>query len=251
MTTNKKILLIAGGVVAVLALVVMLFVGGILWFTFSAIGKSEAAQTARTFLQQNERLKSDIGEVRDFGFLVMGDINSNNAEGEASLLLKVIGSKKTVNSRVNLTYRNGRKWAVVGAYYTNEDGRVVELVDLHIGETSALYLGKDENVELLDEGNLEDKLLQAKEPVLVTFSGGLDVKTLQFVPGLLKVSQTYSPQVQFYLILVHIRPDLAEQYKVQTTPTLIMFQNGQEQERVVGAPSVEGISDMIEKQLKK
>jgi thioredoxin 1 len=249
--STKKILLIVCGIIAVLGLLVGLFVGGVVWIAFSTIGNSEAAQTAKTFLQQNEKLKSDIGEVRDFGFWVTGNINSNNSDGEASLQLKVIGSKKTVYSRVNLTYRNGREWAVVGAYYTNDAGRVVELVDLHKAESIDLFLGNDENIELLAEENLEDKLLQAKEAVVVTFSSGLDVKTMQFAPALLQVSQTYSPQVRFYLILVHARPDLVKQYKVQTTPTLIMFMNGREQERLIGASSVEEISEMIEKQLKK
>ncbi|HEY0083020.1 MAG TPA: cytochrome c oxidase assembly factor Coa1 family protein, partial [Pyrinomonadaceae bacterium] len=110
--TTKKILLIAGGVLTVLAFVVVLFVGGIVWVAFSTIGKSEAATTAKSFLQQNEELKSDIGDVRDFGFWVTGNINSHNTDGEATLNLKVIGERKTVPATVNLAYRSGREWVV-------------------------------------------------------------------------------------------------------------------------------------------
>ena len=55
--STKKIILIIAGVFAVLALIVALFVGGIVWFVFHTIGNSEAAETARTFLRNNEILK--------------------------------------------------------------------------------------------------------------------------------------------------------------------------------------------------
>ena len=55
---------------------------------------SEAAETARTYLRTNEELKRDIGEVNDFGWFVTGNINTQNADGEATLNLKVIGEKK-------------------------------------------------------------------------------------------------------------------------------------------------------------
>src|SRR5712691_2127765 len=71
MSTKKLILIIAGSL-AVLGLIVALFVGGIVWFAFHTIAKSEAAETARTFLRNNEILKQDIGEVKDFGSFVTG-----------------------------------------------------------------------------------------------------------------------------------------------------------------------------------
>ena len=73
--STKKIVLIIAGIVAVLALIVVLFVGGIAWFAFHTIANSEAAETARTFLRSNEILKQDIGEVKDFGWFVTGNIN--------------------------------------------------------------------------------------------------------------------------------------------------------------------------------
>ena len=61
--STKKIVLIIAGIVAVLALIVALFVGGIAFFVFRTIGNSDAANTARTYLRNNETLKQDIGEV--------------------------------------------------------------------------------------------------------------------------------------------------------------------------------------------
>jgi hypothetical protein len=125
--STKKIILIIAGILAVLGLIVALFVGGIFWFVFHTIGTSEAAETARTFLRQNEILKSDIGEVKDFGSFVTGNVNVQNTDGEATLNLKVIGEKRNVNATVNLSYRNNRSWRVTGATY-DRDGQTVDLL---------------------------------------------------------------------------------------------------------------------------
>ena len=125
--STKKLLLIIGGVIAVLALIVALFVGGIAWFVFHSIGSSKAAETARTYLRNNEMLKQDIGEVKDFGSFVTGNINVQNGDGVATLYLKAIGEKRTVNSRVDLSYRSNREWRVTGASY-DRDGQTIDLM---------------------------------------------------------------------------------------------------------------------------
>jgi len=125
--STKKLLLIIGGIIAVLVLVVALFVGGIAWFVFHTIGTSEAADTARTYLRSNARLRQDIGEVQDFGSFVTGQINVENGDGVATLHLKVIGEKRTVNARVDLSYRENRAWRVTGASYTR-DGQDIDLM---------------------------------------------------------------------------------------------------------------------------
>lgn len=126
--STKKILLIVFGIVGVLALLVALFVGGIVWFVFHTINSSEAAETARVYLKNNDTLKQDIGEVKDFGYFVTGQINQTNANGEATLHLKVIGEKKTVNATVALAYRNNRGWRVTDATYIR-DGQTFELME--------------------------------------------------------------------------------------------------------------------------
>ena len=124
--TTKKIVLIVVGIVSILALLVVLFVVGIGWFVFSTIGNSEAAETARTYLKTNEALKRDIGEVKDFGSFVTGNINVQNQSGEATLNLKVYGERKTVNATVSLAYRSNQNWRVTEAWY-DDDGRKVFL----------------------------------------------------------------------------------------------------------------------------
>ena len=124
--STKKIVLIIVGIVSLLALVVVLFVAGIVGFVFSTIGNSDAAETARTYLRTNEDLKRDIGEVKDFGWFVTGNIETRNQSGEATLNLKVKGEKKTVNATVSLLYRSNQNWRVTEAFY-DDNGRKVFL----------------------------------------------------------------------------------------------------------------------------
>jgi hypothetical protein len=134
-TSNKKVVLVIAGVVAGLALLVALFAGGIVGFVFYTLNHSEAAQTARTFLRQNERLRQDIGEVNNFGWFVTGNVHGEAGNGQATLTLKVIGARKTVSADVELAYRNGSHWRVVSAAYRNDAGRTVPLLDNYDGAT--------------------------------------------------------------------------------------------------------------------
>lgn len=125
--STKRIVLLVVGIVAVLVLIVALFVGGIAWFVFHTIGSSDAAETARTYLRGNEKLKQDIGEVKDFGSIVTGQINRQNSSGEATLNFKVYAERETVNATVSLSYRSNRGWRVTDASY-QRSGQTIELI---------------------------------------------------------------------------------------------------------------------------
>lgn len=125
--TKRQIVIILS-ILGVLALVVVLFVGAILGIVFYTLSESEAARTAKSFLQSNEKLKQEVGEVKDFGSIITGSINTRNDDGDATLNIKVIGERRTVNATVVLMYRAGRNWRVTDATYRNEAGETVELL---------------------------------------------------------------------------------------------------------------------------
>ena len=127
--TTQKIVLIIGGIVVAVVFLVLLFVGAIVGVAFYSISKSEAATVAKEFLRNNAALKQDIGDVQDFGSFVSGSINVHNDSGNATLHLKVIGARKTVNASVSLMYSSGRPWRVSSASYVNDRGETVNLLD--------------------------------------------------------------------------------------------------------------------------
>jgi hypothetical protein len=127
--TTKKIVLVVGGVVVVLGFLVICFVGGIIGFAFYQIGNSEAAARAKDFLRNSEKLKTEIGPVQDFGRIVTGNVSLNNGNGDATLHLKVIGARKTVNASVDLVLVRGGTWRVSSASYVNDSGQTIDLLD--------------------------------------------------------------------------------------------------------------------------
>lgn len=126
--TSKKVFLVIGGVVAGIGLLITIFVGLIVGIAFYSVSNSQAADTARTFLKNNQKLKQEIGEVTDFGTFVTGSVNSQGGEGEATLNFKTIGDRKTVDAKVALMYREGRAWRVTDASYVNDAGQTVDLM---------------------------------------------------------------------------------------------------------------------------
>ena len=132
--TTKKILIIVVAVALVIGLIVVVFVGGIIGVVFYSIGRSEAAETARDYLRTSERLKQDIGEIKDFGKIVTGNVQINNGSGTATINLKVIGERQTINASVDLIYRNGRPWQVTEASYENDKGQTIELLNPYKAE---------------------------------------------------------------------------------------------------------------------
>jgi hypothetical protein len=127
--TTKRLVFIITGVLGGIALLVALFVGVISGIVLYSINQSDAAATARSYLRRNEKLKREIGEVKDFGSLVTGNLNTRSGEGDATIKLKVRGERRTVNAEVALSYRRGSKWWVTDASFIDEKGVSVNLMD--------------------------------------------------------------------------------------------------------------------------
>ena len=129
--TTKKIVIIVVAVIITLVLLIAIFVGAVVGIVLYSVGNSEAAVVAKDFLRANEVLKRDIGEVKDFGTFITGNISVNNGNGAANLNLKVIGEKKTVNASVQLMQSRGGDWRVIEASYKNDAGKIVDLLNAY------------------------------------------------------------------------------------------------------------------------
>ncbi|HKO45047.1 MAG TPA: cytochrome c oxidase assembly factor Coa1 family protein [Pyrinomonadaceae bacterium] len=127
--TTKKIVILVISIVLGLGLIVAVVAGAIVGIALYAIGNSEAAESAKTFLRNNEQLKQDIGEITSFGNFPTGNVSVESNSGNATINLKVYGERKTVNASVDLIYRNGQPWRVVAASYENDAGETVQLLD--------------------------------------------------------------------------------------------------------------------------
>lgn len=120
---------LAAGIIIFAVLVIVVIVGLVLGITFYSINKSDAAETGRQFLRNSEKLKQDIGEVKDFGRFISGHVRSQISTGQASLTFKVIGERKIVTATVTMVTKDNRGWRVTEAEYINDQGRRVILFD--------------------------------------------------------------------------------------------------------------------------
>jgi len=68
-------------------------------------------------------------------------------------------------------------------------------------------------------------------------------------PTVEAVAEKYSGAARVVKLNVDENPSVSQRYGIKGIPTLILFKNGKEEERVVGATSKEAISRMIEKHI--
>lgn len=263
MTTKKAVILIAS-ILAGLILLVGLFVGAITGFVFYTIGNSEAAQTAKTFLKKNEKLKRDIGEVRDFGSFVTGSINTRNTDGDASLSLKVIGEGRTVNATVDLAFTNSQQWRVTGAAYRDASGQIVELLDKYEpeGETeweepapeaeekrpagSGLGANSGTAIDEVGDENFAAEALRPGPPVLVYFWAEWCAPCRQMKPAIKSVAQEYEGRARVVGVNVDENPLTTQRYNVRGIPTLLLIEDGAETKRAVGGIGQAAISRLLD-----
>ena len=127
--TAKKIVFGVGIVLTVLAVLAAIFVVVIVYFGLYTVNNSEPAEKAKAYLRNNQKLKQDIGEVKNIGNVETAAINERNGNSEVTLKLKVFGENKTVNATVNLMLVQGNAWRVTSASYVNSNGQTIPLLD--------------------------------------------------------------------------------------------------------------------------
>lgn len=251
--STKKVLIIVAALVAALGLLITLFVGGVLGVVFYSIGSSEAADTAKTFLRTNERLKRDIGEVRDFGYFPTGSIKTEGAAGDASLTLKTIGARKTVSATVLMAYRSGREWRVVDAFYESDAGERVALTSnfddppaLPSGEPAAAANAPGGFIAF-DEEAFRANVLDSPRPVLVVLGSPSVLDSLELEKTLAQIAPRYEQRIALVRYNLSEQPAALQRLNARTVPAVIVYRNGEEQERRAGKISREQLTALLDR----
>ncbi|MCA1591094.1 MAG: thioredoxin [Acidobacteria bacterium] len=104
-----------------------------------------------------------------------------------------------------------------------------------------------EHVKEVGDGNFESDVLKSEQPVLVDFWAQWCAPCRMLAPTVEAVAEKYSGNAQVVKLNVDENPAISQRYGIKGIPTLILFKNGKEEERVVGATSKEAISRMIDK----
>ena len=104
-----------------------------------------------------------------------------------------------------------------------------------------------EFVKEVSDSSFEKDVLGAGKPVLVDFWAEWCGPCRMIAPSVEAVAEDYEGKASVYKMNVDENMNVPQRYGIRGIPTLIVFKNGQEQERIVGAVSREAIANAIEK----
>lgn len=96
----------------------------------------------------------------------------------------------------------------------------------------------------LTKENFQVEITKSDKPVLVDF-WAVWCGPCQMMAPVLHELETEMPDVQIGKVNVDEQMDLARQFRVVSIPTLIIFKNGQEVQRMVGVTSKEELMDAL------
>ena len=101
----------------------------------------------------------------------------------------------------------------------------------------------------VSKADFEEKVLNESLPVLVDFYSDSCVACKKLAPVLGNAEDDYADKVKVYKVNTNFDVELAEQYEVQSNPTLILFKDGQVKDRKVGALRQAELNSWIEEQI--
>ena len=104
-----------------------------------------------------------------------------------------------------------------------------------------------EFVKEVSDSSFEKDVLGSSKPVLVDFWAQWCTPCRMLAPTVEAVAQQFSDSANVVKLNVDDNPSTAQRYGIKGIPTLILFREGKEVERVVGATSKESITRMIDK----
>ncbi len=101
----------------------------------------------------------------------------------------------------------------------------------------------------VSDDSFEKNVLQSDVPVLVDFWAVWCGPCRVLAPTVEAVAEKYRGEVHVAKVNVDESMSVSQRYGIKGIPTLILFKNGKEEKRLVGATSVDAITQMIDRSL--
>ncbi len=103
------------------------------------------------------------------------------------------------------------------------------------------------NVIPIEEKDFEESVLRSERPVLVDFWAPWCSPCLRMAPVFDAAAARHAGTTAFFKVNIDDNGVLVGRYGIQSIPTLILFKDGVEKERLIGTADVEQIAELIER----
>ncbi len=104
-----------------------------------------------------------------------------------------------------------------------------------------------EYVREVNDASFERDVIGASEPVLVDFWAEWCAPCRMIAPTVDALAKEFEGHARVVKLNVDDNPNVAQRYGIKGIPTLILFHDGKEAERIVGAVGKESLSRLVEK----
>lgn len=131
------------------------------------------------------------------------------------------------------------------AYQSNSADIQITLDSTH--ENTLLPSGIISDVNSVDFNKM---VLQSALPVLVKFDAKWCGPCKTIKPFLEAIAKNHAHDLRITRVDVDESSDIADTYKIEAMPTLVLFKNGQEEARIRGAQSEENLNEFVNNHLK-
>lgn len=106
-----------------------------------------------------------------------------------------------------------------------------------------------EYIKDVNDAQFDAEVLQSDKPVLVDFWAEWCAPCRALTPTVEEVAQQFGDTAKVFKLNVDDNPQTSQRYGVRGIPMLVVFKDGKEVERVVGAVGKAAIVRMIDRQL--
>ena len=100
-------------------------------------------------------------------------------------------------------------------------------------------------VKEINAGNFAEEVLKSTEPVVVDMYADWCGPCKMLAPMLEELSEKLPANCEIVKIDVDQNPEAARKFRVMSIPTLILFENGEAKERMVGVHPLDEISRLF------
>jgi thioredoxin 1 len=106
-----------------------------------------------------------------------------------------------------------------------------------------------EHIREINDASFENDVLKSEKPVLVDFWAEWCGPCRAMLPTVAVLAKEYEGSAAIVKLNVDENPSTPQAYGVRGIPTMILFKDGKEVERVVGTAPKESLSRLIDKYL--